>query len=161
VHRADSRSVPRPRPVERAAARVILLDEDGAVLLLRGFDPTRPERGSWWFTPGGGLDAGESPVDAARRELHEETGLCIADLGAARFERDAVFEFEGVTYRQHEHYFALRTSRFEPDRAAWTEVEQRSVLGHRWWSVDDLVTTDAVVYPEGLADRVRELTSGG
>jgi 8-oxo-dGTP pyrophosphatase MutT (NUDIX family) len=144
-------------PVERAAARVIVLDEHDHVLLLRGFDPTRPERGSWWFTPGGGLDPGESPADAARRELHEETGLRVDHLGAAQFERDATFEFEGVTYRQHEHYFALRTERFEPARDAWTDVEQRSVLGHRWWSVAELATTDAVVYPERLADRVRGL----
>jgi 8-oxo-dGTP pyrophosphatase MutT (NUDIX family) len=152
--------VPGPGPVERVAARVIVLDEHDAVLLLRGFDPTRPDRGSWWFTPGGGLDPGESPADAARRELHEETGLRVADLGPAHFEREATFEFEGVTYRQHEHYFALRTSRFEPARDAWTDVEQRSVLGHRWWSVDDLAATDAVVYPERLAHRVRELVSG-
>jgi 8-oxo-dGTP pyrophosphatase MutT (NUDIX family) len=149
-----------PEFVERAAARVIVLDEHDAVLLLRGFDPTRPDRGSWWFTPGGGLDPGESPADAARRELHEETGLLVAELGSAHFERDVTFEFEGVTYRQHEHYFALRTTRFEPARDAWTDVEQRSVLGHRWWGVDELAATDAVVHPEQLVDRVRGLTSG-
>ena len=152
---------PGTGPVERVAARVIVLDQHDTVLLLRGFDPTRPERGSWWFTPGGGLDPGESPADAARRELHEETGLLVADLGAAEFERDATFEFEGVTYRQHEHYFVLRTTRFEPTDHAWTDVERRSVLEHHWWSVDDLTTTDAVVYPERLVHRVRELTSGG
>ena len=147
-------------PVERRAARVIVLDELGAVLLLRGFDPTRPERGSWWFTPGGGLDPGESPADAARRELHEETGLVVTDLGEAHFDRDAVFEFEGVTYRQHEDYFALRTARFEPSRDAWTEVEQRSVLEYRWWSVDELATTAAVIHPERLAERIRGLDPG-
>lgn len=134
-----------------------MVDQQGAVLLLQGFDPTRPERGSWWFTPGGGLDPGESPADAARRELFEETGLRVVDLGEVRLERDAVFEFEGVTYHQHEHFFAVETERFEPTREHWTDVEQRSVLAHRWWTADELTTTGATVYPEQLATRLREL----
>ena len=150
-------SEPATPPTERAAARVVVLDGEGAVLLLQGFDPGRPERGSWWFTPGGGLDPGESPADAARRELFEETGLHVDDLGAVRFERDTTFEFEGVVYEQHEHFFAVRTARFEPIGDAWTEVERRSVLGHRWWTVDELIATHDVVHPEQLAARLHEL----
>ena len=145
--------------VERTAGRVIVIDEHGAVLLLRGFDPARPERGSWWFTPGGGLDDGESPVDAARRELFEETGLRVDELGDVRFERDTTFEFELVTYHQHEHYFVVHTERFEPTRDAWSEIELRSVLEHRWWTAAELATTDAVIHPEWLAERMRVLVS--
>jgi 8-oxo-dGTP pyrophosphatase MutT (NUDIX family) len=43
---------------KRRAARVILIDERGRVLLLRGSDPGRPEAGTWWFTPGGGVEPG-------------------------------------------------------------------------------------------------------
>jgi 8-oxo-dGTP pyrophosphatase MutT (NUDIX family) len=150
-----------PNPVARQAARVIVVDEHGSVLLLRGFDPARPERGSWWFTPGGGLDPGESPADAARRELYEETGLRVDDLRDPRFERDITFEFERVTYRQHEHFFTVSTWRFEPTRDRWTDVERRSVLEHRWWTPEELATTDAVVHPERLADRLRDLRRGG
>ncbi|MBC7679310.1 MAG: NUDIX domain-containing protein, partial [Pseudorhodobacter sp.] len=64
-----------PVPVARTAARVLLLDGRDRVLLFRGGDPHLPERGTWWFTPGGGLDPGEQTVDGAVRELFEETGL--------------------------------------------------------------------------------------
>jgi 8-oxo-dGTP pyrophosphatase MutT (NUDIX family) len=136
---------------------VLVVDDEGAVLLLRGFDPTRPERGSWWFTPGGGLDDGESPADAAGRELFEETGLRVDDLGEVRFERDTTFDFEGVTYEQHEYFFAVRTQRFEPTRDGWSDIEQRSVLGHQWWTVEELTITDEVIHPEQLAVRLRGL----
>ncbi len=44
--------------IPRRAARVLLLDGAGRVLLLRGFDPAMPEH-RYWFTVGGGLDDGE------------------------------------------------------------------------------------------------------
>ena len=56
-------------PTARRSARVLVIDPDGCVLLLRGFDPARPERGDWWFTPGGGVDPGES------RELYRHLKL--------------------------------------------------------------------------------------
>ena len=52
----------------RRAVRVLLLDEADRVLLVRFHDGER----SWWCTPGGGIEPGESAVEAARRELHEE-----------------------------------------------------------------------------------------
>ena len=60
----------------RRAARVILLDDSDRVLLLRGHDVDQPERG-WWFTVGGGIDAGEDARAAAVREVREETGLVL------------------------------------------------------------------------------------
>jgi ADP-ribose pyrophosphatase YjhB (NUDIX family) len=30
---------------------------------------------TWWVLPGGGVEAGESPAEAALRELHEECGI--------------------------------------------------------------------------------------
>src|SRR5947209_3116954 len=137
---------------ERRAARVVVLSHDRYVLLRRGGDPQRPEAGTWWFTPGGGIEVGETPEDAARRELEEETGLEQADLGPVVFERLTVFEFDGVTYEQSEDYFLIRTDRFEVDSSRWSPVEVATVEEHRWWPVDELRTTDAVVYPEGLVD---------
>jgi 8-oxo-dGTP pyrophosphatase MutT (NUDIX family) len=68
-------------PIPRTAGRVIVVDREGRVLLFRGGDPARPRDGTWWFTPGGGADPGESVEEAARRELFEETGLAVEKLG--------------------------------------------------------------------------------
>ena len=146
--------------IPRVAARVIVLDRDGCVLLLRGFDPARPEAGEWWFTPGGGLDEGETIEDAAMRELREETGLTVAGVGAPVFTRRIEFAFEHNHYDQLEHFFCVRADRFDVDARGWTEIEQRSVLGHRWWSAAELEATAQTVYPEDLHVRMRALLGG-
>jgi len=141
----------------RVAARVLVVDPAGHVLLFRGYDPARPDDGSWWLTPGGGVDDDESIEDAARRELFEETGLVVDDVGPRLFERRIVFDFEEQRYDQTEHFFCVRADQFVLTRSGWTDVEQRSMFEHRWWSVAELAATDETVYPEGLAERLATL----
>jgi ADP-ribose pyrophosphatase YjhB (NUDIX family) len=57
---------------------VLLEDERGRVLL--GRRAVEPELGRWDL-PGGFLDAGETPEEAAHRELREETGAEIELMG--------------------------------------------------------------------------------
>ena len=141
----------------RRAAKVLLVDERDRVLLFSGIDRTRPETAPWWFAVGGELESGEDPVSAAVRELFEETGLRINDPGPAIMTRRFAFAFEGSAYDQEETYFLVRTGQFEPIAAGWSETERATMTGHRWWSIDELRTTEETVYPEGLADLLQEL----
>ncbi|MDT0164809.1 NUDIX domain-containing protein [Actinotalea sp. AC32] len=146
----------------RRGARVILLDEADRVLLARGHDVDRPER-TWWFTVGGGIDAGESAREAAARELLEETGLVIdpESLVGPVLRRRAVFDFWRRTVRQDEEFFLARVER--PDavhHAGWTEVERAFMDEVRWWDLDDLADVREEVFPAGLVGVVRDLLDG-
>ncbi|WP_297698405.1 NUDIX domain-containing protein [Mycobacterium sp.] len=141
----------------RTSARVVLLDESGAVLLLRGSDPALAARApKWWFTVGGEVQQGERLAEAAARELVEETGLRVApaDMVGPVWRRDQVFEFNGSLIDSEEFYFVHRTRRFEPSRTGRTDLERSYIHGHRWCDAADiaqLVAAGETVYPMQLS----------
>jgi 8-oxo-dGTP pyrophosphatase MutT (NUDIX family) len=138
-------------PIERTSGRVLVVDRDDRVLLLRGSDPADLAAGDWWFTPGGGLDPGESLEQGALRELREETGLVLSSLGSPVWQRTASFSFMGRAYRQAETFFLVRVDQHSVDFSGLTDIEQRAVHEFRWWRLDDLARSDVTVYPTALA----------
>jgi 8-oxo-dGTP pyrophosphatase MutT (NUDIX family) len=140
-----------PRVVRRAA-RLLVLDLDGAPLLIRGLDPARPDAGSWWFTPGGGLEPGETFAAAARRELTEETGAVAEHVVPLPGERTAEFALDGVFLVQTERYFSVRLPRFDPVATELTDLELRSHLESRWWTQEEFAEEAPLAFPEDLAD---------
>jgi 8-oxo-dGTP diphosphatase len=60
---------------KRAAAVIV---RDGRVLMVHERS-RRATGGEWWTLPGGGIEPDESPEQALRREVLEETGLIVLD----------------------------------------------------------------------------------
>jgi len=147
----------------RRAARVIVLDDADRVLLVRGHDRDQPER-SWWFTVGGGIDAGETALQAAVRELREESGIVLEphELEGPVVTRRAMFHFLRESCRQDEVFFLARVSGAgdEPGRDGWTDAERQLLDEMRWMTVDELRAQTREVYPENLADLVADLAAG-
>lgn len=123
---------------------------DGAVLLMADSDPGVPGS-NWWVTPGGGVDAGESPVEAGARELHEETGLRVRveDLEGPVASRVAVHGYSDRILVQDETFFRVRVPRFDPVAAHLTATERERITGLEWWPLEALPEE---VWPIGLRD---------
>src|SRR5437762_693481 len=130
----------------REVARLVLLDANGCTLLVRYDDGVGP-RASYWVTPGGALEPGESHRAAAARELLEETGLSAA-IGPELWERQFDLTLPEGPVHQVERYFLVRLDEVAP-RVLNSSTE--AIREHRWWSLPDLEATREVIYPDGFA----------
>jgi 8-oxo-dGTP pyrophosphatase MutT (NUDIX family) len=137
---------------ERAAVRVILLDPQQRILLLRGQDPALPDSPAWWFTPGGGVRGGEDPLAALRRECWEELGFVPRRFTGPLAHRRYEFAFDDHWLVQDTDYYAAAVRPFRPAPQRLTSLEQRFLLGWRWWPLPKVAAADETIYPDDLAD---------
>jgi 8-oxo-dGTP pyrophosphatase MutT (NUDIX family) len=143
----------------------VVLDPAGRVLLLgaRLSDPdVPPAEVLFWYTPGGGVEDGESVREAAVRELAEEIGLVVdpAELEGPVWFRRHLGAFGGVDIDSRETFFVLRDVVHTVDASGRTELEVLGAEPHRWWTVEEIAAAAEAFAPADLADAVRELLRG-
>lgn len=136
----------------RPSSRLLVLDRDGKVLLFRfAFKEGALAGQDYWGTPGGAVEHGETFEQAAIRELEEETGIRVEDIGVPVAHREVVLQLvNGEHVIAEEQYFLVVTDGEPLSRAGWSTLETTIMIEHRWWSRDELSQTPETVWPENL-----------
>jgi len=143
---------------ERLTARVLLLDPEDRILLMKGRLPSTPDAPGAWFTVGGGVEPGETLAEAALREIREETGFSCASVGPVLWEGEQIHhDRKGRPVRVREHFMVARCARGEPAREGWQALEREFVDDIRWWTPAELAACAEPVFPPDLAGRLAEV----
>lgn len=149
----------------RPAVRAIVLDEHDHALLGR-LEFTESGRDFVvWTVPGGGIEPGEDPMTALRRELAEEIGLDLAEDPPHVWHQQVRWPrrdngFDGV----RNDYFLVRTRHFDP-RGSMTDEQlaEECLMGFRWWSPTEIqdYAGPATFAPPAFPALLRALLSDG
>jgi 8-oxo-dGTP pyrophosphatase MutT (NUDIX family) len=131
----------------RHVARAVLLDQAGRVLLLR---VRHPDGRPFWALPGGAVEGAESHAEAAMRELREELDIARVEPGPCVWTRDHRFPVDGRDVRWVERHLLVH-------------IDDPVTLpaNARWWSAEELASSNAQLRPVELPDLVAGLLRDG
>ena len=147
--------------LRRPAARVVVLDSSSRIFLMKGSDPMRPENGTWWEIPGGGMEPGEQSEDAARRELYEECGFSDVEVGPCIWTQYVEFDFAMYHFKSDERiHIAYSSTSGEWDPKGLEALEAAAFEDGRWWSIDELLDSEEAMLPQRLREFLPEIING-
>jgi 8-oxo-dGTP pyrophosphatase MutT (NUDIX family) len=144
----------------RIGARVLLLDQHDRVLLMHARDPDDPGH-HWWELPGGGLDDGESLEQAAIREVAEETGIELDQLGPRVWVRESRFRYRNRDHHRVDHVFLARHADAAATVATMhTDNEKLGLIEHAWFTTAELHACTDKLLPASLPTLLDGLLAG-
>lgn len=153
----------------RPAARVILLDAPDRLFMLRVHDPAaarglNPITADFWLLTGGGVQAGETYEQAARREVLEETGITEITIGPCAWIREKTVSWLGDSpMRVIERYYVGHVPAGTPvSFAGHEELEASTIVGYRWFTQAEIAEREAAetFLPPGLGGLLGSLLRG-
>jgi 8-oxo-dGTP diphosphatase len=133
----------------------MLFDGAGDVLLIRFVVPREAGEFVFWALPGGEIEVGETELAAAVREVKEELGLAVEVAGPVYCDRNQ-FLHQGEMQDNTDFLFRAKCRREEPRLIGVTADEREIMREIRWWSGDEIASSRERIFPENLAERMRE-----
>ncbi|MBG6245676.1 hypothetical protein CS369_14425 [Candidatus Symbiopectobacterium sp. 'North America'] len=150
----------------RHSARALLINNDNNVLLFKFRfknikDNIDASINEFWITPGGGLEGNETFEQALGKELMEETGLIIKEKPEWVWSIEVVFERNGSQFISHERYYLVYVSSCDSGEPNLSENEKSNLLQKRWWSIDEMLVSEAAFRPVCLARELNRILLNG
>jgi 8-oxo-dGTP diphosphatase len=149
----------------RDTVRLVLVNKLKRVLMIKietefPIIPDRPESTVRWITPGGGVEPGESFEQALIREAREEVGINLVDCGTCVWTEQPVREIYGelIQLNMRYHFVCIDEHQVEPSNLTQEEVDVFREF--RWWSLDEMLATDEILFPPGLPELLAPLVRG-
>lgn len=127
--------------------------------LFKGQDP-KNKSDVFWCPVGGGIESRETPEEAIRREVQEETGLANFKLGPHIWNREVIISFNGVLLHAKETWFFYRVNHFEVDISGFSDLERETTLDQKWWILEELVRATEPPTPRRLPELLTPLLDG-
>ncbi len=149
---------PGVTPIVRASARVVLIDARDRILLFC-MDDERIAAQRLWVTPGGGIQPGETPVEAARRELWEETGV-QAEPGHCVWVRSVTVPLGQHWVESRERFYVVRVAAADVVEDNWEPQERAVIVEHRWWSLPEIASSTEWFAPRYLSELLPPVLRG-
>ncbi|NGX46779.1 MAG: Bifunctional AAC/APH [Chlamydiae bacterium] len=149
----------------RYTARAILINEQKQILLMKiedniTIDASRPDD-HFWVTIGGTIEKGEDEIQALTREIQEETGIGNFAIGKLVFYGEHTLLFHHFPVRHFEKFYFVYIEEERTHQGNLTENEKRVFRDIRFWSIQQLLSADEVVYPRSLAQELSSALNGG
>ena len=120
----------------RQKVRAVVASTSGEVLLIRPHSYAADQ----WTLAGGGVEAGESPVEAMRRELAEELGIECEDLDELPVQNRFIYSPAYKLKRGLDHdgqQAVMFFVRIPPDSEL--RLQEEEIAEARWFTPDEAV----------------------
>lgn len=151
----------------RNSVKIILLNSKNELLLLSTDDKSIKNKdgnynGKFWQLVGGKIEEGETPIEAAKRELFEETGLNESDVifGDIVWKGELDLNMKGSMTHINQCFIYAKTKKESVTLKNLTNEEKPVIKSLEWLSLEQIKNSNDIIYPVVLPEYLPDIING-